>query len=352
MARAIEVVPYDPGWIALFASEAKLLRAVFGHEVVAVHHIGSTSIPGMKAKPIIDVLLEVRDIERVDAFNESMRRLGYEPRGEYGLPERRYFPKTVNGHRTVHVHAWQSGDSEIGRHLVFRDYMMAHPERAQAYGELKEALVAQYAGDNEAYIAGKDSFCQEMDRLAISWQNSIDAFEFESERLRLVPLSAAQLEFLLSRPRQLEAELGFSISRPVTSTAVVRHAIRLKQQRLISSGEEEFPWYTYWLLVITADRFGAGLIGFKGVPDDHGEVEIGYGIDPDYRRKGYTTEAARMLIDWALEQPPCMVVTAWSDKDNQASARVLEKVGMTMARETAEQFCWVRGKPENGSRVA
>jgi RimJ/RimL family protein N-acetyltransferase len=158
-----------------------------------------------------------------------------------------------------------------------------------------------------------------------------------------VPLSAAQLEFLLARPRQLEAELGFPISRPVSSPPVVRHAIRLKQQRLISSRDEAFPWHTYWLMVIKADKFGVGLIGFKGIPDEHGEVEIGYGIDPNYRRKGYMTEAAGTLIDWALEQTTCLAVMAWSDKDNQASSRVLEKVGMKKARETADQFCWVRG---------
>jgi GrpB-like predicted nucleotidyltransferase (UPF0157 family)/GNAT superfamily N-acetyltransferase len=344
MARNIEILPYDPAWIELFTTEAKLLRSLFGQEVIAVHHIGSTSIPGMKAKPVIDILLEVRDIEQVDAFNELMRKLGYEPRGAYGLAHRRYFPKTVKDRRAVHVHAWQSGDSEIARHLAFRNFMIAHPEKAQAYVDLKEALVAQYAGNKEAYISGKNDFCQEMERQAISWQSSIDVLEIESERLRLVPLSAAQLEFLLVRPQQLEAELGFPISRLVASPPVVRHAIRLKQQRIISSGEEAFPWHTYWLLVIAADRFGAGLIGFKGVPDDYGEVEIGYGIDPGYRRKGFTTEAARALIDWALEHPSCLAVTAWSDKENQASARVLEKVGMTMARETAEQFCWVRGK--------
>ena len=76
MKRVVEVVPYDPGWIGLFEGEAELLRSVFGREVVAIHHIGSTSIPGMTAKPIIDVLLEVRDIERVDAYNEPMGRLG------------------------------------------------------------------------------------------------------------------------------------------------------------------------------------------------------------------------------------------------------------------------------------
>ena len=344
MKRIIEVLPYEPDWIGLFATEAGLLRRVFGREVVAIHHIGSTSIPGMKAKPVIDILLEVRVLERVDAFNEPMRRLGYEPRGEYGLPNRRFFPKTVNGHRTVHVHTWQSGEPEIERHIAFRDFMIAHPVQAQEYGELKEALVSQYAGDRKAYISGKHDFCQEMERQAMNWQGAIRAFELKSERLRLVPLSAAQLDFLLARPLQLEAELGYPISRLVTSTPVVRHAIQLKQQRVISSAAGEFPWTTYWLAVITADRVGAGLIGFKGVPDESGEVEIGYGIDPSFRRKGYTTEAAGTLIDWALTQPTCLTVTAWSDKANRASARVLEKVRMTMTKETADQFYWMRGK--------
>lgn len=344
MNRIIEVAPYDPGWIALFAGEAELLRSVFGEEVVAVHHIGSTSIPGMTAKPIIDMLLEVRDIDRVDAFNEAMRRLGYEARGEYGLPRRRYFPKTVDGKRAVHVHTWQSGDFEIKRHLAFRDFMVAHPLKAEAYGHLKMELVNRYAGDNEAYISGKHNLCVEMESQAVQWQDAISALEIRSERLRLVPLSAAQLEFLLARPDQLEAALALSMSRPVATPPVVRHAIRLKHYRIIRSAEEEFPWHTYWLAVVTAERFGAGLIGFKGTPDAHGEVEIGYGIDPAYRKKGYTTEAAGALIDWALQQPSCLAVTAWSDRENRASARVLEKVGMTMSKETPEQFCWVRAK--------
>jgi GrpB-like predicted nucleotidyltransferase (UPF0157 family)/RimJ/RimL family protein N-acetyltransferase len=342
MEQIVEVLPYDPQWVPIFTAEAKTLRSLFAAEVVAVHHIGSTSIPGLKAKPIIDILLEVRDIEQVDAFNEPMRQLGYEPRGEFGLPRRRYFPKTGHGNRTHQVHVWQSGDIEIKRHLAFRDFMIAHKEKAQEYGRLKEDLVAQFTGDREAYMDGKHDFCQHMERQALAWQQKISAFEIKSKRLRLIPLSAAQLEFLLPRPEQFEAELGFAISRPVLSPPVVRHAIRVKQQRLATSPAEEFPWLTYWLMVIKAEPFGAGLIGFKGVPDKNGEVEIGYGIDPSYRRQGYTTEAAGTLINWALQQATCLAVTAWSDKSNRASARVLEKVGMQIARETATQYCWVR----------
>lgn len=344
MNRIIEVVPYDAGWIGQFEAEAELLRSLLGEEVAAVHHIGSTSIPGMAAKPVIDILLEVRRVERLDKVNAVMRRAGYEPRGAFGLPRRRYFPKTVAGKRTVHVHAWQTGDREIRRHVAFRDFMIAHPFRARAYARLKIDLVQRYAGDNESYIAGKHDFCVQHEAEALAWQEEIDKLIMESDRLRLIPLSAAQLEFLLGRPDQLEAALALAISRPVASPPVVRHAIRLKQHRIIRSTQDDFPWHTYWLTVLKAECFGAGLIGFKGVPDQHGEVEIGYGIDPGFRRKGYTTEAASTLIAWALNQPSCFAVTAWSDKDNRASARVLEKVGMTLSKETAGQFCWIKGK--------
>jgi RimJ/RimL family protein N-acetyltransferase len=116
----------------------------------------------------------------------------------------------------------------------------------------------------------------------------------------------------------------------------------LKKYRIIHGAAEEFPWHTYWLAVVKEESFGAGLIGFKGVPNAQGEVEIGYGIDADHRCKGYTTEAAKALIEWAFEQPSCQAVTAWSDRGNRASARVLEKVGMKISKETAEQYCWVK----------
>ncbi len=88
-------------------------------------------------------------------------------------------------------------------------------------------------------------------------------------------------------------------------------------------------WYTYWLVVIRDAAFGAGLAGFKGFPDQNGEVEIGYGIDPDYQRQGYTTEAVQRLIAWAFEESACRSVVARDTKKwNAASLRVLSKVGM------------------------
>ena len=171
MTRSIRVVPHEPHWARLFAEEAELLRAVFGDQLVAIHHIGSTAIPSTSAKPIIDILMEVRDIDKVDGFNGSMRRLGYEPKGEFGIPGRRYFRRGSSRARTHHVHAFQTGHPEVERHLAFRDYLIAHPPQAQAYGRLKEMLAQQCAKDRESYTNLKSGFIEEMDRRARAWRD-------------------------------------------------------------------------------------------------------------------------------------------------------------------------------------
>jgi len=119
MSRKISILPYDPLWVQLFNVESENLRAIFGAEIVEIHHIGSTAIPGMAAKPIVDMLPVVRDIQVIDGFNPIMREKGYLPRGEYGLPGRRYFIKGCIDERLHHIHMYQSGHGDIERHLAF-----------------------------------------------------------------------------------------------------------------------------------------------------------------------------------------------------------------------------------------
>jgi GrpB-like predicted nucleotidyltransferase (UPF0157 family) len=170
MPRRIEVVPYDPAWPRLFEEEAVSLTAIFGQEIVAIHHIGSTAIPTIKAKPIVDMLVEVRDIEKIDAFNTTMRRLGYLARGEFGIAGRRYFVKGDEMYRTHHIHMYQTGHPDIARHLDFRDYLIAYPEDAQEYSRLKEDLAREYPTDVASYVAGKDGLIKELDRKAKAWR--------------------------------------------------------------------------------------------------------------------------------------------------------------------------------------
>jgi GrpB-like predicted nucleotidyltransferase (UPF0157 family) len=169
MARKVEVVPYRKGWQEQFQAEAQALADVFGGTLVAAHHFGSTAIPGTSAKPIIDLLLVVTDIAVVDSLNARLEALGYTAMGEYGIAGRRFFYKGTYEQRTHHLHIYGMGSPQIRRHLIFRDYMRAHPAPARAYSRLKERLARLYPEDMEQYIAGKDRFVKEQERRAMEW---------------------------------------------------------------------------------------------------------------------------------------------------------------------------------------
>ncbi|TDY01231.1 UNVERIFIED_CONTAM: GrpB-like predicted nucleotidyltransferase (UPF0157 family) [Lysinibacillus xylanilyticus] len=137
--RKVEVSSFNENWIQMFTEEAEKLNLIFGNEIIEIYHIGSTSVPGLKAKPIIDIMPVVKDINKVDKYNLEMQEIGYVPKGEYGIVNRRYFRKGGDN-RSHHVHIYQIGSYEIRRHLAFRDYLKSHPDELKNYGELKEKL--------------------------------------------------------------------------------------------------------------------------------------------------------------------------------------------------------------------
>jgi len=157
-------------------------------------------------------------------------------------------------------------------------------------------------------------------------------------RLLLVPLTFSQLQFCLADLTALEVGLGLSISRDVLTKRVQR-AIRMKLKKMEGTEVSQHPWQTYWLIVVSGDNFGAGLAGFKGVPNESGSTEIGYGIDSAYQNKGYTSEAVRALVDWALAHPFCKTVTA-ATVENPASRRLLEKLGAHLVVEDGTSTSW------------
>ncbi|MEH2059115.1 MAG: GrpB family protein [Nostoc sp.] len=166
----VEVVPPDPKWRGKFDDESKRVALTLGENVVAIHHIGSTAIPHIYAKPIIDLLVEVKNIAKVDDCSLGMEALGYEVMGEFGIPGRRFFRKDNEiGTRTHHIHTFTARSSEVERHLAFRDYMIANPEDAHKYSELKRKLAKQYPNDIIGYMDGKDGFIKEMQRKALIW---------------------------------------------------------------------------------------------------------------------------------------------------------------------------------------
>lgn len=165
----VRVIPYRPEWPLLFAQEAEKIRHTFGTALLAIHHIGSTSVEGLAAKPIIDILAVVRDVNAIDALAPAMESLGYEAMGEFGIPGRRYYRKGGEN-RTHQIHAFSMEDHwNIDRHLAVRDYLRVHPEEAQLYGDLKQHLAQQFPEDIERYCDGKDAFVKALEKRAYAW---------------------------------------------------------------------------------------------------------------------------------------------------------------------------------------
>jgi GrpB-like predicted nucleotidyltransferase (UPF0157 family) len=174
LTRNIVVVEYKSEWPEEFAAESRQLNDTLASVLTAIHHIGSTSVPGLAAKPIIDILAVVRNLDELDSCNDAMTDLGYEPKGEFGIVGRRFFAKGGDADRTHHVHAYEAGHLEIGTHLGFRDYLRVHSDQAVRYAELKAKLAERYRNDIEAYMAGKAPFIIEILDKAWQWRKTLD----------------------------------------------------------------------------------------------------------------------------------------------------------------------------------
>lgn len=170
--RRIEVKAYDQEWSSLYEREIGVIKRILGSNLLSIHHIGSTAVPGLQAKPIIDIMPVVKDIDEVDKCNEAMIEAGYHPRGENGIIGRRYFHKGKDN-RTHHMHIYEKGSKDITRQLAFRDYLRAHPHRAAAYGSLKMELAKQYPFNVDAYIQGKSELVLEIEKEALQWSEAI-----------------------------------------------------------------------------------------------------------------------------------------------------------------------------------
>ena len=172
MPQHITVVDYDPDWPRQFQAEAARIRAVLGGNCTAIYHIGSTAVPGLAAKPILDIMPVVEDLEAVDRAAPAFEAMGYGYLGEFGIPGRRYLRKGGD-ERTHQLHIFARTDrANITRHLAVRDYLRAHPEEAAAYGRLKMELARRYPEDLESYCLGKEDVVQKLEGQALLWYGS------------------------------------------------------------------------------------------------------------------------------------------------------------------------------------
>lgn len=183
MPQHITVLDYDARWPQDYERERARLADILKDNGLAMYHIGSTAVPGLAAKPIIDIMAVVRSLEQVDAVAEQFSAIGYEYLGEFGIAGRRYLRKGGD-ERTHQVHIFQAEDwQNISRHLAFRDYMRSHEKERAAYAQLKKNLARQFPYDIDGYCDGKEQFVREIEARALS------TYEDDWERLYLAAKS-------------------------------------------------------------------------------------------------------------------------------------------------------------------
>lgn len=164
--KKVEFVEYDPLWIKQFESERVLFFDLLSNEVINIFHIGSTSIPDMWAKPIIDIMIEVKDIDRIDLYQKQFEEKGYIYYGEYGIPNRRYLEKEILGFSQYHIHIFPYGDPQIKRHLNFKRYVIEHKEAFNDYLNVKKEAAKLFKDNREKYQQHKAKVISQIDQKA------------------------------------------------------------------------------------------------------------------------------------------------------------------------------------------
>jgi len=168
--RPYSIVPYNPGWVSQFEQIKNNLLDVFGAKALDIQHVGSTSIVGMSAKPLIDVLVTVRELKDFSKEKEEMNSLGYEWAKDYIEPNSLLFYKTIeNDQKIENIHICAEHSPKVVQFITTRDYFRSHPEHTEAYRKLKKELYEKFSDDYPAYREGKQAFLEETERLTQEW---------------------------------------------------------------------------------------------------------------------------------------------------------------------------------------
>ena len=162
VGHPVIIADYNPQWPVQYEEEKERILGLIGHKVLGIEHVGSTAVPGLGAKPIIDIMVAVGHLADAEECIELLPGIGYEyvPPSEVGIPERRYFRKGTPEVRTHHIHMVELTSDFWERLLLFRDFLRTHPDVAQQYYQLKKGLAAKYGSDREGYTEAKTSFIE------------------------------------------------------------------------------------------------------------------------------------------------------------------------------------------------
>jgi GrpB-like predicted nucleotidyltransferase (UPF0157 family) len=158
-------VDYDPHWPAVFETLRAEIAGTLGDLALTIEHVGSTAVPGLAAKPIIDIDVLLRSASGLSACMERLATLGYKHRGDLGIPEREAFAAPPD-HPAHHLYVCPPKSQEFRRHVALRNYLRTHPSDASSYAELKRSLAIRYRDERAAYMEGKREFIESLLRTA------------------------------------------------------------------------------------------------------------------------------------------------------------------------------------------
>jgi len=166
---AVRIVEHDPRWAEQAEDELGRVAEALGPVAMRLEHVGSTAVPGLPAKPILDLQLSVEAIEPRDLYVGQLERLGYLFVPDPDSPDYHFFAKPHERPRTYHLHVCEFGSEHESRHLAVRDYLRAHPDQARRYAAVKHAVVSRHPQDRLAYIAGKEDTMRDLEARALAW---------------------------------------------------------------------------------------------------------------------------------------------------------------------------------------
>ena len=170
--RNVNVEEYSSDWKKQFHKEKSHLFTFLNQNQVKVCHIGSTSVPGLAAKPVIDILIEAPCLDYIDTNNKNFISLGYEPCGEFGIKGRRFLRKGIE-QRSHHIHAFCVGDPNLTRHISFKEYLINHSGIATEYAALKMEGVKKCNNDINIYMEYKNNFIVHHEKRALEWHKNL-----------------------------------------------------------------------------------------------------------------------------------------------------------------------------------
>lgn len=174
VAEGVVVVDYESEWRALFSEIGARLREELGHIALRIDHIGSTAVPGLAAKPIIDIQISVASFEPLSSYREPLERAGFFHRADNPERTKRFFRERPGTHRT-HIHVRRAGSFSEQFALLFRDYLRCHPNRADEYASLKRSLADRFSAPEQRqdYVDAKAPFIWETIRVADDWAQEV-----------------------------------------------------------------------------------------------------------------------------------------------------------------------------------